>query len=679
MEFRDFDKVFQKNFAALLETNSTLFITDIDKDVLWNTYLDSFPVGTNELYRERREYDCNCCKQFIRAFGNVVAIKNNKMVSIWDFKINDPIFATVTQAMCKLIYGGKIKDVFVTDAQKIGTEVTHSQGANGVETWYHFHVTLPKMFMNTRGSVAETMGILRTAKEVFERALKEISEDSISTVLELIAQNSLYRGDEWREPLKKLAQLAKAYNKLPTDNRSNYCWSKSVTIGESLSRIKNHSIGVLLMDISEGMDLDAAVRRYERIVAPSNYKRPKAIFTASMIESAQRKLEELGFVDSLQRRYANLDDITINDIIYVNRDAASRVKGTENVFDLLKADTTPKKSQFSKVENVDIETFIKDIAPTATGIELYIENSHISNMVSLIAPAVSDSKTMFKWGNNHSWAYNGNIADSMKELVKAAGGNVEGVLRFTIVWNENGDNRNDFDAHCTEPNKNHIYFRNKGIVHPSSGKLDVDIIEPAKKQVAVENIIYTNRNKMLNGLYALDVHNFTQRGGTSGFRAEIEFDGIIHQFDYSKPIRSGETVNVGVVKYDKAEGFKLVKSLPSTTSSKEIWGIKTNQFVPVSVCMLSPNYWDSSNCGGNKHYFFMLNGCINPDNPNGFFNEFLVEELTPHRKVFEALGSKMKVADADDQLSGVGFSSTLRNSIICKVSGKFERIIKITF
>ena len=75
----------------------------------------------------------------------------------------------------------------------------------------------------------------------------------------------------------------------------------------------------------------------------------------------------------------------------------------------------------------------------------------------------------------------------------------------------------------------------------------------------------------------------------------------------------------------------------------------------------------------------MLDGCLNDGKARGFFNEFLVDELTQHRKVIEMVGSKMKTDHSERQLSGLGFSSTQRNSLLCRVKGSFSRVIKIIF
>jgi hypothetical protein len=347
------------------------------------------------------------------------------------------------------------------------------------------------------------------------------------------------------------------------------------------------------------------------------------------------------------------------------------------VFEDLKETIPDNKKNFDRAEEVPVKTFIESVLPTATAIELLFEGGFSGNLMSLIAPVDPDAKSMFKWPNNFSWAYKGDIADSMKARVKSAGGNVDGVLRFSIQWNENNDNQNDFDAHCLEPRGNLISYPKAGSVQNSSGMLDVDIITPRDK-IAVENIVYTDLNKMPEGDYAFGVHNFDHCGGTSGFTAEIEFDGKIHKFAYPRNIPGNMGVDVAVVNYTKEGGFKMKSLIPSELSVRNEWGINTEQFHPVSMVLNSPNHWDEKSVG-NKHYFFILEGCNQPGKARGFFNEFLLESLNEHRRVFEVLGAKMKTPESDRQLSGLGFSSTQRNHVICKVTGSTTRIIKILF
>ena len=82
MEFKVFKKMLQEHVESMLKNQDILFTVDVDKDVLWNLYLDTFPKGTNEIYRERRFHDCSCCRHFIKSFGNVVTIENNKIATI---------------------------------------------------------------------------------------------------------------------------------------------------------------------------------------------------------------------------------------------------------------------------------------------------------------------------------------------------------------------------------------------------------------------------------------------------------------------------------------------------------------------------------------------------------------------------------------------------------------------
>lgn len=677
MEFKKFKQRMQAHVAEMIKDATHLYEVDVDKDAFWNLYLDSFPAGTNDIYRERREHDCSCCRHFIRDIGNMVVIKNNRIQTIWGFDTQSSTYQPVVDALDAYLKARVVTDRYFTKLAKIGTDSNKELINDKVHTWEHFYLELPTKFVDRTGrSEGDVKNEFRTAKQVFKRSLEEISMEALDTVLELIAQNSLYKGEEWKSALTDFKKLKKEYAKIPDAEKDNYAWVKSGQVGAAVGRIRNHSIGVLLTDITDGMDLDSAVKRYENIVAPANYKRPKAIFTKKMLEDAKKTITDLGYMESLSRRFATLDDITVNNILFSNKDSAKRISGAD-IFEELAQDVAVNPKKFSGIKEMSADDFVKNVLPTATNVEVLLENKHAANMVSLIAPKNKDAKTMFKWNNSFSWAYSGNMTDSsLRENVKAAGGKIDGVLRFSIQWNDVEDDFNDLDAHCITP-YSHIYYGAK-YDHGTKGALDVDIINPKDGVPAVENIVWGSLRDMKPGDYRFYVRNFNNRGGRGGFRAEIEFDGVIRSYDYSREILGGHDVDVAVVHFD-GQNFTIQEMLPSNVSSRDVWGLKTQQFVPVSVICYSPNYWDEQNGIGHRHYFFMLKDCINPEKPNAFYNEFLKQELVQHKRVFEALGGKMAVEDCDDQLSGLGFSATKRNDVIVKVKGATERVIKIKF
>lgn len=688
--FRDFVKAIQKNLQQMSKDSSRLFTVNVDTEELYNLYLDSFPAGINEIYRERREYDCSCCRHFIRDVGNVVSIKNGELHTIWGINpVSDDKYNVVAAALDAYVKQKAVLGVFLKKEKRIGTPENREMLPTGkINKYEHFFVDLPEIciFKECYGHTLEgDLSQFRDVRNVFKRSLDEISKEAVDTVLELIAQNSLYKGAEWKKQLTEFKNYQKEYGKLTDEQKELWIWEKSISAGAVIGKIRNHSIGTLLVNISEGMDLDLAVRKYEQIVAPVNYKRPKAIFTKKMLEDAKKTITELGYIDSLQRRFATLDDITVNNILFSNKDAAKRITGAMDLFDEMEQDVAIDPKRFSKVEEISAEDFIKNVLPVAKELEVYLENKHIQNMVSLIAPEVADAKTMFKWNNGMSWAYTGNITDSdIKENVKAAGGSVTGIVRFSIQWNDgNGKDNSDLDAHCLEPQGgDHIYFSHK-ISRYTGGELDIDITDPiyqckSNGGVAVENITYPSKERMKPGTYKFYVNQYSFRN-SQGFKAEVEVNGEIHSYEYNTPVRGN--VDVAEVILDQSGNFKVVDKLPGNcaTISKDVWGIKTLQFTPVSVVCYSPNYWDEQKGIGHQHLFFMLKDCINPEEPNGYYNEFLKPELEQHRRVFETLGAKAHVKDVDDQLSGVGFSLTKRNDLIIKVKGATERVVKVKF
>jgi hypothetical protein len=678
LNFQIFKKAITGQFAGMVKHD--LFCTSVDKDAMWNHYLDSFPEGTNPIFRERREYDCSCCRNFIKRLGNVVAIVNGERVSIWDTDIAEPAFQAVARKMSEFVHAAPIEDPFLSPTQKIGTDKSHEDADGRVITWDHFYVELPvgrntgKNYYMPGIQIGPALSDMRATHEVFLRGLKELTLDSLDTVIEITKQNSLYRGQEYLRNVEAFRKGKIQFDKLGAKDQELFAWVNYDKLPAAVSRIRNTAIGTLLIDLSEGTDLEDAVNKFEKIImAPSNYKRPTSLVSKKMVADAQKKLEELNLLPALERRYAQLSDITINNIIFANRDVKSKLAGS--VFDQIATSKPTTAKDFGKVETITMEKFLKDVVPGASSLEVLVENKHSANLVSLVAPKHRDAGSLFKWSNNFSWAYNGDVTDSVKERVKKAGGNVTGDLCCRLAW----FNYDDLDFHMYEPGGYQIYFGNKGRRSNCGGMLDVDMnAGGGSTREPVENIFYSSKAGMKEGEYRLMVHQFRRRESDNvGFEVEFDFMGELQQFAYDKSVRQDEKILVARFRYSRAKGIEMLEGMKSSTAGRTIWGVKTQEFHPVTVLMHSPNYWDEQKGIGNKHYFFMLDSCVNDGQARPFFNEFLRADLDKYRKVIEIVGSKMKTELSDQQLSGLGFSETVRTEVLVRVKGNTARTLKV--
>lgn len=674
MDFKVFKIAVAGQFEKMRDHN--LFRTRVTKDEMWQTYLAGFPPGTNPIYRERTEHDCSCCRQFMGSVGNVVAIIDGRLVSIWDCAIQDAAYQAVADALSALVKSRPIDYEFLSPEKTAGTDKNFEQLTGGVKTWEHFFINIPKKFVQAKQNIGPLLSESRSTHDVFLRSLSEITGESIDIVLELIGQQSLYRGEENRFAVDALHTLKEKFDKLEGDSeRDIFTWDNLKASPGSVTKIRNTAIGTLLIDLSGGMDIEGAVKSFESKVAPTNYRRPTALITKGMIEQARAKLTELGLTSALERRFAVLEDISVNDTLFVDRQISSRINN--DVFDELEAGAAIRdKKSFDKVQEIPIGKFIEDVLPHISSMEVLFENRSAGNLMSLVAPVDPTSRELFKWDNRFSWTYNGEVADSIKERVKRAGGDVSGDLCCRLAW----FNYDDLDLHMAEPGGYEIYYGRKG-PSPSGGCLDVDMnAGGGETREPVENIFYSTKSRMKEGTYSLGVHNYCKRENQDiGFEVEVDILGDIHSFSYPQSVPNRAMIQVAEIRYTRKAGFEVVKSLPAQAQSgREIWGIKTGAFHRVRALMLSPNFWNGYSVG-NRHYFFMLDGCINDGAARGFYNEFLKEELNAHRKVFEIIGSKTRLANAADQLSGLGFSSTQRNHLICRVKGSFTRTLKIIF
>ena len=52
-DFHPFQEAVKKQFEKMTKDNTQLYTTSIDSNVIWLAYLEAFPEGTNEIYKER--------------------------------------------------------------------------------------------------------------------------------------------------------------------------------------------------------------------------------------------------------------------------------------------------------------------------------------------------------------------------------------------------------------------------------------------------------------------------------------------------------------------------------------------------------------------------------------------------------------------------------------------------
>lgn len=666
-KFHVFAKALRTQFEVMAQ--EPLFVVSSDRDGIWDAYLTSFPAGTNPVFRERTEHDCSCCRHFIRDIGNVVAIQNGALTSVWDLNGLPQPYQTVADAMSAYVKGLSIRDVFLTWQAKHGTEANHGSINGKTITFSHFSVEAPRCFVVDKATIDQKRGGIRTTVQVMSRGITELSPEAVATVADLIQSNAIYRGQEFQRQVLEFQTLqARVLASLDTDPKSveALLWTLA---DNPAARFRNTVIGTLVQDLSEGVDLEVAVKSYETKVAPQNYKRPTALITKGMVDSAMKTIQGLGLEQALERRHARLSDVSVNSVLFVDNAVQGQMK--DGIQGLLMKEVKPAPFDPKKAEEIDVENFVSGVLPKVTGLRLYLENGALGNFVSMTAPVHEDSKSLFRWANDFAWSYDGNVTDTIKEKVKRAGGQVENVvMRVSLAWS----NYDDLDLHVIEPDGNHIYFGNK------SGKLDVDMnAGGGHTREPVENVRWIR--SLRDGLYRVFVHQYSKRESVDvGFVVELDSAFGLETFRHEKALASQKQqavvdimVRNGQIQFLPAEG------VVAGSFSQEKWGIKTLDLVRVNSVVLSPNYWDGKAIG-NKHWFFILDKCQNPLPTRGVYNEFLHPKLEKHRKVFEVLGDKTKCPVVPDQLSGVGFSSTRKDKVTVVATGpKLNKAYTIVF
>lgn len=745
MNFKELNSLIKKQFN-LMSSTGRLFISSVSGEKLWDLYIDYFNPGDDSVFRDPNSTSHTCFndKNFIVRYGNVVSLDDDcNIITMFDIDVEDSIYESSSKAMSSALKEATIKSVFYihyNDLMEYPYEKTKkTQGLyqlgcqktdkvyseheaskfgvvnpNQIYTFHHFYVYLPRKYVlfnysateikadeslksNNAISLATFYSDVNTSHEIFVKGLS-IPLETLDVIRQLFVQGSLLKAEVFQYKVEGFIKLIQEYNEV-TSNKLNWTWKRFQDI--PYARFANELIGTTCIELAEGKNINDVCGTFNFRADSVNFMKAKAPITQSQIDGANKRIVELGYEESFDRRFAVHNDIDPNMIFHTSA-GTTKVK-SGSLFSKVKPTASPmsrhKRAEFDKIDEISIEVFMKDILPTAKSLHVLLEPSFEHNLVTMTTANDPDCKSLFKWSNPFSWSYNGNLAakSNLTQQVVNKGGRIDGVFRFSHSWNELEPNDSLMDLHVFLPthaypktsnpggsnyhdeygNKERVGWNNRNHA-ATGGSQDVDYTEVAPAgYVPVENVTFHSLAKLPDGDYKCKIHNWNRRSTSGRGRAEVAFNGQVYQYIYPST-KQKEWVDIATVTLKKGVWIDIVHHIEPSVDDSNLWGLDTGKFHKVNLMCLSPNYW-GDNAIGHKQYLFMLDGCHSNTPMRSFHIENLNAELLQDRKVLEVLGMTNMLEPTEKQLAGLGFTNDSKETVVVKVEGSFSRAVRIKF
>ncbi len=659
--YPEFEATVSSFFTQSIKGNKKLFKTNVED--LYDIYLSNLPE------KARQHYTCHACEHFFNRFGNLVTIEEDGTMHsvMWDTENTPKFFIPAVAAIQKAVLGSKVIGVFVSDSQELGQALTGG--------WSHLSVRIPASMLN-RDRLLTAEQVMAKKQENFKvlnNALTSFSLDIINQAVVLINSETLYGSDRVIHTANLVKTLKEKLSRInDSTKKRNITWLAVANATHVFSR--SSMFGTLLKDIEDNLPTDEIVSRFETKMRL--YMRSQSAPSSKAIYEAERIVEKLGIGDSLQRRYAQYEEIPT--FLWKNKGktSSSTQQKTGGVFGHL----TPKNSSPRNVMNVPStvmtwEKFKRTVLPTAESMEVLVDNE--SRLMALVTALYPESQNILQWDNTFSWYYHGGIDGEIKRRVEEAGGRYENnEIRVSLIW----EGLTDLDLHCINPHDEHIMYSQKK--DSNGGWLDLDMNGLDKNSAKpVENMRWASNAP--EGRYEFYVHNYDERvNGIHGtpFRAELEIGEEVYHYN-GAPLKNDSKITVFKFDYKKRQTPQFTNQ-PHSRSVDNDWGVAANSFVKVNGITTSPNLWgENPKPASGTHVFFLLDGVKDgaEGKGRGFFNETLKPELRPIRKTLEEFTAQTPIEGSESATAcGAGYSKDNEWNLTVKVTtNNSTRLIKI--
>lgn len=425
--YGDFD-VFMDQIRGNVPINSPLFNARIDFDI-WLHWLHSFPI------EDQNEYNCNCCKRFIREFGGLlyIDIYGQTHSALWDTSKEYGYFNQVVRNMRKLVEGRDIEGQVIANTEFLGRP---KEGG-----WSHLAITAP--------AGVKRHDLLKTDKEqmaerkeefrMLNRALDKYDGKVANAGYQLLLSEKLHRPEIAEAHAKWFCTLINAIDANPK-HRRNIVWGAVAEAPVGFAHVSTSVFGSLMDELMKYKTSIPVIKGWNAKVDGLAYRRPQTAPGAQNVKRGEEIFNKLGLAPALERRYARLDDL---DLCWQPKRSTRVMAPPGGVFGSVKTRqdtaTTPTSTQGSTT--MTWARFARKILPMADKIKVFAP-AH-GNYSSLCAPVHADAPTLFQWSNGINWyVYSGGSSASQWNL-RQGWKRLTGICEQPNMWLNECPNRGE--------------------------------------------------------------------------------------------------------------------------------------------------------------------------------------------------------------------------------------------
>jgi hypothetical protein len=248
----------------------------------------------------------------------------------------------------------RVTGVFLSKDACWGTPVSNGKGYG--ETWQHLSVSPPVHFWHVDRALDanQAAAAIRENRNTVMNAMVEYQPAVLDETLRVLESGQLTRSEKFLGPvrwLRKLHDWPKGRENQKV--RDNILWREVALAPEGFCHIKSSVLGPLMDSVNEGLPFADITRKFSAMLHPLKYQRPTAPPSDGNVRAAEALFEKLGLAQSLERRYARLDELPLADAVWVPRilrEADERPVARGSIFGHLKT------KREASVPSVDLPT-----------------------------------------------------------------------------------------------------------------------------------------------------------------------------------------------------------------------------------------------------------------------------------------------------------------------------------